>query len=142
MSPAGMQFAALPYRVGENGSLQVMLIRSRDTRRWIIPKGWPMKGLHPSRVAEREAYEEAGLVGRIGKEAVGSYRYDKRSPTSSQRCQVWVFLFRVEQQVDDWPERAQRETKWFGRDDAAEQVHETDLREIIGRASFFLRDGP
>jgi 8-oxo-dGTP pyrophosphatase MutT (NUDIX family) len=59
------QFAALPCRTAEDGSRQVMLVTSRETRRWVIPKGWPIKGLKPLKVAVREAYEEAGLVGRI-----------------------------------------------------------------------------
>jgi len=69
-----IQFAALPCRIVEDGSRQVMLLTSRETCRWVIPKGWPMKGLKPPKVAAREAYEEAGLVGRIiGKKPVGGF---------------------------------------------------------------------
>ena len=60
----GEQFAALPFRI-ESGTLQVLLITSRETQRWVIPKGWPMQGLRPRDVASSEAFEEAGLVGRI-----------------------------------------------------------------------------
>ena len=68
------QFAALPWRIGDGGTREVMLVTSRETGRWVIPKGWPMKGRKPAEVASQEAYEEAGLVGRvIGKRAAGSF---------------------------------------------------------------------
>lgn len=74
------QFAALPFRV-ETSGLQILLITSRETRRWVIPKGWPIRGLRPRDVAAREAFEEASLVGKIvGKRAIGSYHYSKRLP--------------------------------------------------------------
>src|SRR3954453_11310273 len=72
------QIGALPFRFDDEGQLRVMLITSRETRRWVIPKGWPMRGLKPHRAAEREAYEEAGLKGHIGKASVGVYEYAKR----------------------------------------------------------------
>ena len=128
------QFAALPWRIGEGGLRQVMLLTSRETRRWVIPKGWPMKGRKPAEVASREAYEEAGLIGQIiGKRAVGSYYYDKRLAKALVLCEVRVFLFRVEQQLDDWPEKGQRETRWFDADEAAKLVDEGGLAEILDR---------
>jgi 8-oxo-dGTP pyrophosphatase MutT (NUDIX family) len=128
----GLQFAALPYRIGDDGAPQIMLITSRETSRWVIPKGWPMKGVQPSRVAEREAYEEAGLVGHIvGGKPIGSYRYVKQLPDAKQRCQVWVFLLQVEHQLGDWPEKAQRETRWFDSTQAASLVAESGLGEIM-----------
>jgi 8-oxo-dGTP pyrophosphatase MutT (NUDIX family) len=138
----GMQFAALPYRIGEDGAPQVMLVTSRETRRWVIPKGWPMKGLRPSRVAEQEAYEEAGLTGHIiGDTAIGSYRYDKQLPGEKRRCHVWVFLLRVENQLNDWPEKAQRETRWFDVTEAASLVDEAELGELIREVGKSGRDG-
>ena len=128
------QFAALPWRIGDGGLRQVMLLTSRETRRWVIPKGWPMKGRKPAEVASQEAYEEAGLIGQIiGKKPVGSYHYDKRLAKVSVLCEVRVFLFRVEQQLDDWPEKGQRETRWFDADEAAKLVDEGGLAEIIDR---------
>ena len=76
-----LQFAALPWRLTEDGARQVMLLTSRETGRWVIPKGWPMKRLKPSKAAEQEAFEEAGLVGHIaGKRPIGVYHYEKRLP--------------------------------------------------------------
>jgi len=130
------QFAALPWRVGDDGTREVMLLTSRETGRWVIPKGWPMKGRKPAEVASREAYEEAGLVGHvIGKRAIGSYHYEKRLSNGSVLCEVRVFLFRVERQLDDWPERAQRRTQWFEASEAATLVDEGGLAEIIERFS-------
>jgi|SRR3954447_14008512 8-oxo-dGTP pyrophosphatase MutT (NUDIX family) len=128
------QFAALPWRIGDGGIRQVMLLTSRDTGRWVIPKGWPMKGRKPAQVASQEAYEEAGLIGQIiGKRPVGSYHYEKRLAKTSVLCEVCVFLLRVEQQLDDWPEKGQRKTRWFNAVEAARLVNEGGLAEIIDR---------
>jgi 8-oxo-dGTP pyrophosphatase MutT (NUDIX family) len=128
------QFAALPWRISEGGRRQVMLITTRETRRWMIPKGWPLKGRKPAEVASQEAYEEAGLVGHIiGKRPLGLFHYEKQLPKESRLCQVRVFSFRVESQLDDWPEKQQRETRWFDAEEAAELVEEAGLHEIITR---------
>jgi 8-oxo-dGTP pyrophosphatase MutT (NUDIX family) len=130
------QFAALPWRLSEGGTRQIMLLTSRETRRWVIPKGWPMKKRKPSEVASQEAYEEAGLIGQIvDKRPLGTFAYEKRLATSALLCRVRVFSFRVERQLDDWPEKDQRETKWFDADEAATLVEEGGLAEIIDRFS-------
>ena len=131
-----VQFGALPWRIGPGGTREVMLLTSRETHRWVTPKGWPMKGRKPAEVAKQEAFEEAGLVGQIvGKRPVGNFHYEKRLARSDVLCQVRVFLFRVEQQLNDWPEKSQRETRWFPADEAAELVEEGGLAEIIDRFS-------
>jgi 8-oxo-dGTP pyrophosphatase MutT (NUDIX family) len=128
------QFAALAWRLSEGGTRQVMLLTSRETRRWIIPKGWPMKKRKPAEVASQEAYEEAGLIGQIvDKRPVGTFHYEKRLAKKEALCQVRVFLFRVDRQLDDWPEKNQRETKWFDANEAASIVDEGGLAEIIER---------
>ncbi len=95
------QFAVLPFRYTEEGQLQVMLLTSRETKRWVIPKGWPMRRRKPPDVAAQEAYEEAGLIGKIvGKRPIGSYHYAKQLPPHRETlCEVLVFLFWVEQQL-------------------------------------------
>jgi 8-oxo-dGTP pyrophosphatase MutT (NUDIX family) len=131
-----IQFAALPWRLGEGGTREIMLLTSRETHRWVIPKGWPMKKRKPAQVASQEAYEEAGLIGHIvDKRPVGTFAYDKRLAKGTVLCQVRVFLFRVERQLDDWPEKTQRETKWFDAVEAADLVEEGALAEIIHRFS-------
>ncbi len=129
-----VQYAALPWRLSEGGTRQVMLLTSRETRRWVIPKGWPMKGRKPAEAAAQEAYEEAGLIGHIvGKRPIGNFHYPKRLATGEVICQVWVFLFQVEKQLEEWPEKAQRQTRWFDAEDAADLVEEGGLAEIIDR---------
>lgn len=127
---ARQQFAALPFR--DDNGLQVMLVTSRETRRWVLPKGWPIKGLKPHSVAAREALEEAGLTGKIAKEAIGSYHYVKRMRNgAAMTCEVGVFPLTVEKQRRNWPEREQRATSWFAREDAASLVDEPGLRDLI-----------
>jgi 8-oxo-dGTP pyrophosphatase MutT (NUDIX family) len=126
-----IQYAALPFRRDANGRSQVMLITSRETRRWVIPKGWPMRRLKPHVAAAQEAYEEAGLKGRVGKRPIGSYGYDKRLKRGAVRCAVEVFPFEVEDQLSDWPEKAQRDRRWFAPEEAAAAVQEEGLSDIL-----------
>ncbi len=126
------QFAALPCRMARDGTREIMLLTSRGTGRWIIPKGWPIKGLKPREVAAREAYEEAGLVGRVAsKRPVGTFHYAKQTEQDPLLCEVHVFVLWVEEQLTDWPERAERQTQWFGVPEAAALVDEGGLAEII-----------
>lgn len=131
----GNQFAAIPFRIGPDG-VRVLLLTSRGTRRWIIPKGWPIRGLKPREVAAREAFEEAGLVGTIvGKRPIGSYHYSKRmSDERPMLCYVRVFLLSVDHQADEWPEKTQREYCWVEPLQAAEMVQEGGLAEILADA--------
>ncbi len=132
----GIQFAVLPWRLNAGGVREVMLLTSRETQRWVIPKGWPMKGRKPAEAARQEAYEEAGLVGHIvGKRPIGNFHYSKQLAKGEVLCEVRVFLFRVEKQLDEWPEKGQRETKWFDADEAAGIVEEGGHAEIIYRFS-------
>jgi 8-oxo-dGTP pyrophosphatase MutT (NUDIX family) len=109
-----------------------MLVTSRETRRWVIPKGNPEKGLAPHALAAKEAYEEAGLVGELAPEPVGRYRYLKRlRGEKSVPIEVKVFPFAAEQQLADWPERGQRETRWFPPAEAAMLVGEGGLVELL-----------
>lgn len=126
------QYAALPLARGADGELLVILVTSRETHRWIIPKGWPEKGLEPHELAAKEAYEEAGLVGDVAPESIGSYRYAKRlRGRKTVTCEVDVFPFMVERQLDDWPERGQREVRWCTPEEAALLVEEGKLVAML-----------
>lgn len=127
------QCAALPFRVID-GQTEVLLITSRETRRWIVPKGWVEKDSKPDRMAAREAFEEAGVVGTLVKPAYGSYRYSKRlTSTKAVTCEVTVYLLRVEEELDDWPEKDQRERAWMAPGAAALAVSEGGLVEMMLR---------
>jgi 8-oxo-dGTP pyrophosphatase MutT (NUDIX family) len=128
------QFAALPYSISQRGAVHVMLLTSRDTGRWVIPKGWPMVEHKPHKVAATEAMQEAGVVGIIWKKAIGSYHYTKLLPDGEDRlCEVVVFPLRVTQEATTWREQAQRQRAWFPRDAAASLVDEGGLALIISR---------
>ena len=129
-SPPRRQFAALPFR--NDGGLRVLLVSSRETRRWVLPKGWPIKGMKPHSVAALEALEEAGLLGKISKRAIGAYHYIKHMPNGAAlACKVEVFPFRVEKQRKNWPERDQRMTGWFDPGEAAQLVDEPELSDLL-----------
>jgi 8-oxo-dGTP pyrophosphatase MutT (NUDIX family) len=126
------QYAALPWRLDPSGRIEVMLITSRETRRWVIAKGWPIDGLTPYASAAREAFEEAGVVGETWEEPIGSYFYEKRLKNGRLRpVTVEVFPLRVDEELEDWPEKGQREKRWFAATEAATLVQERQLQILI-----------
>ena len=124
------QVAALPVK-GHPGSYSGLLVTSRDTGRWIIPTGWPMKGLNDCDAAAQEAFEEAGVKGRIHKHPMGAYRYDKRGSEGGQPIRVMVYLLEVYSEGAEWPEKGQRQRQWLSTRTAASRVDEPSLAEII-----------
>lgn len=125
------QYAALPYVLVQD-RIEVCLITSRDTGRWIVPKGWPQKSLKPYQLAAREAFEEAGLEGSIGRKALGHFHYSKRLDDDSQvACDVAVFPLRVALQALDWPEKEQRSGRWLSREEAAGLVDNEELGALL-----------
>ncbi len=113
--------------------MEVLLVTSRQTKRWIIPKGWPIKGLKPAKAAAREAYEEAGVRGRVTGRPIGFYLYDKQMDDlkTSVPCEVKVFLLAVKRQSPEWPECTERTARWFPAARAARLVNDKDLRSLI-----------
>ena len=110
----------------------VMLVTSRETCRWVLPKGWAEKDFSGSELAAKEAFEEAGLVGRVAAKSLGSYAYMKRLPEGRElQCRVKVFAMHVERILEDWPERHQRERRWFTLAQAAMAVEEGDLITLL-----------
>ena len=131
-----VQYGALPYRWRDGSRPQFMLITSRETRRWVIPKGWPKKGKSPQYSAACEAFEEAGVVGAIAKRPVGSFSYEKRLKNGAVViCAVRVFALEVSRQSKQWPEKEERVVKWLSAAQAAERVNEPHLGEIIRRVA-------
>ena len=125
------QYAALCWRKIRDKT-EVLLVTSRDTGRWIIPKGWPIKGLAPHEAAAREAYEEAGAEGKVKSSCIGLYSYRKLlGPETSVPCLVAVYPIRTLRLLDQFPERLERKRKWFSPKKAATLVAEPELRELL-----------
>jgi 8-oxo-dGTP pyrophosphatase MutT (NUDIX family) len=131
--PPRQQYAALCYRWEPKGDrVEVLLVTSRDTGRWIIPKGWPMADKPAHGVAAQEAYEEAGVKGRVDREPLGFYVYDKvLKDDFSVGCRVQVHALQVEKLEEDYPEKTQRTHRWFDYETAAAQVREPSLKSLI-----------
>jgi 8-oxo-dGTP pyrophosphatase MutT (NUDIX family) len=126
----GLQYAALPYRIRE--TVEILLVTSRETQRWVIPKGWPMKNRAPAAAAAREALEEAGVVGKIGKAPIGAYNYIKWLKNGAPlACTVDVYPLQVVRQRKRWPEQHQRTAHWFSVEEAAASVDEPELQALI-----------
>jgi 8-oxo-dGTP pyrophosphatase MutT (NUDIX family) len=129
----GVQYGALPWRVHGN-NLQILLVTSRRTRRWIIPKGWPMEGCKPTICAAREAEEEAGVSGEVSKISIGQYRYMKLLRDGVELpCRVEVFALKVTQESAEWDEMDARERRWCSVTEAASAVIEPQLKMVIRR---------
>ncbi len=128
-----VQYGALPYREGKAGTVEILLVTTRRNRRWVIPKGWPIKGLTPRETAAREAYEEAGARGDTKRRSIGVYSYDKllEDKGITVPCEVKVFPLHVRRMEKVWPEQQQRVVRWFKPDDAIEAVTEPGLKALI-----------
>src|SRR3954465_1680406 len=109
--PQRHQVAALPLR-WRGGRIEVCLITTRETRRWSIPKGWPMKGRKDHTAAALEAEQEAGLYGQIGRRPIGTYDYWKRYTEHFEMLPVHVYRLDVEGQHHSWQEQGQRNVQW------------------------------
>lgn len=126
------QFGALPYRVDDKEGLQILLVTSRDTGRWVVPKGNPMLLRKGHETAAMEAFEEAGAEGEIGRTPIGTFRYRKRRRLLlAVNAEVRVFALRVERLRKEWPEAHQRRRQWFTREEAAAAVAERGLKRLI-----------
>ncbi len=124
------QVAALPWR-RVDGRLEVCLVTTRETGRWTVPKGWPMKNLPDHRAAAMEALQEAGLVGRARKKPIGTFDYWKRRLDRFDFVRVSVFRLRVEGSLPIWKEKGQRLVRWMSLDDAVTAVDEPGLKTIL-----------
>jgi len=126
--------AALCWRAApkRGATAEVLLITSLNSKRWILPKGWPEPELGPAENAAREAFEEAGVMGTISAQPIGSYHYLKeRKDGGGIPCRVEVFALEVTKQLDDWPEKGSRQLAWLPLDQAAARVAEPSLRQML-----------
>lgn len=128
---ASLQFAALPYQIGQAGGVEVLLVTSRGTARWIVPKGWPIKGKESHETAAIEAFEEAGVIGKPMRRAIGSYEYRKRPESGGTLCRVEVYPLPIDRLEESWPEEPQRRRQLFDFETAASLVDEPSLQRLI-----------
>lgn len=133
MSKLGFQVGAIPFRTLSDG-LKVLLITSRDTGRWVIPKGGVEGGDTPRKAAAREAFEGAGVRGVIGKKALGLFSYEKRLRSGRAKpTTVEVFTLHVKRELKNWPERGQRRLVWMTIAEAVGLVEEPSLVDLLLR---------
>ncbi|MQW59693.1 NUDIX hydrolase [Sinorhizobium meliloti] len=129
------QVGAICRRIGEMGSVQVLLITTRDSRRWTVPKGWPIKNLKPHQVAEREAWEEAGIIGKAKKRPLGYlgyYTYLKTLDNGQKVVSVVaVHLVKVDATDGKFPEQGERQLEWLSPSEAAARVQEPELKGLL-----------
>ncbi|MCO5062971.1 MAG: NUDIX hydrolase [Rhizobiaceae bacterium] len=125
------QIAALPYRISDRGELKVLLITSRGTRRFVIPKGWQMDGLKDWEAAAQEAREEAGIKGEIHKQPIGEYQYWKRLKSAFVPITVAVYPLKVTGSMPRWREAKQRRRGWVDWEHAKVLVDEPELVTLI-----------
>lgn len=136
------QVAALPLRRRKCGAVEILLVTSRTTGRWIIPKGWTSKRLKDAKAAAREARQEAGVKGKIKPKAIGSYRYVKPELGDGAPIDVAVYLLSVRKQAKRWPEQHQRRRAWFRVLDAARKITEPELSSLIRALENFVKPMP
>lgn len=124
------QFAALCYRIKDD-KLQFCIVTSRRSKRWIVPKGWPMHGETPMDAAATEAFEEAGVRGKIYPRPIGVFSYYKVRSQDELPCMAVVYPLKVKKILKRWPEYRERERKWVSRKKAAQMVDDPELSVII-----------
>lgn len=141
MAKHEQQIGALCFRQTGKRELSILLVTSRDTGRWVIPKGWPIKGKKLHRSAAIEALEEAGVEGAVGNKPLGQFVYDKREKNRSTTISVTVYPLHVKKQQPRWPEHRERRRKWFAADVAATKVDEPELSALMEAAAESSRRG-
>jgi 8-oxo-dGTP pyrophosphatase MutT (NUDIX family) len=129
------QVAAIPFRLDEHGNFEVMLVTSRTTKRFIVPKGWPMKGKSGKKAAAIEAREEAGVTGVALKKPLGTYVYWKRLSERFVSVVVTVYLLLVTEELPQWEEKSKRKRAWLKPAEAAKLIDEPQLATLVLRLS-------
>ncbi|MEQ1941669.1 NUDIX hydrolase [Mesorhizobium sp. VNQ89] len=125
------QVAAIPYRLTVDGAVEVLLVTSNTTRRFIVPKGWPMKSKTGREAAAQEAFEEAGVMGEASEKPFGAYAYWKRLSGSFVKVNVKVFLMPVDEVLADWEEQGKRARAWLSPADASTLIDEPELAALV-----------
>lgn len=128
----GRQVAALCWRTAASGMIEVLLITSLNSKRWIMPKGWSENGQSEAQSAAREAFEEAGVTGEVGDMPIGTYHYLKeKKDGTGVPVRVEVFSLKVNGQAENWAEKGKRQIAWLPIEQAAARISEPGLRGIL-----------
>ena len=126
-----IQSAVIPYRK-RNGKFEILTITSRRSRRWIVPKGVVEAGFSAADSAAKEAWEEAGVVGKAYDRCLGLYSYTKViAPKAGLPCVAMVYPVAVKSLQSDYPEAGERRRKWFSQKKAAQMLQEPELARIV-----------
>ncbi|MBH8552005.1 NUDIX hydrolase [Nostocaceae cyanobacterium CENA357] len=125
------QSGVIPYRV-QNGKIEILLITSRDRQKWVIPKGGISNGMSPPASAAKEAWEEAGVIGQVNINKLGTYKYRKRGKS----YQVQIYLMPVEMVCEEYPEVGKRQRQWLDFTKAIMLVKQASLQRIILKGIF------
>ena len=137
-----LQSGALPWRLKRRKKPEVMLVTGRRSGRWMIPKGWPVAGKSLAASAAQEAFEEAGIKGKIADQPIGKFRHVKQHILFGRlEVDIVVHPMAVERELGDWPERGERNRKWFGVSDAAKRVDSEELAKLIAAFGKSLKKG-
>ena len=135
LPPPTLQVAAICHRQGANG-LEVLLITSLGTKQWIIPKGWPKKKISSRATALEEAYEEAGVRGKVSQAPIGQYNYEKLTKKGlALECRASVYEIAVSDMANDFPERGRRKLQWHAPHAAAALVTNPELSALLEQFS-------
>ena len=127
-----LQSGVLPWRLKGRKKAEVLLVTGRRSGRWMIPKGWPMPGKSLAESAEQEAFEEAGIEGKVAAEPIGTFRLIKQHLLFGEmEVDILVHPLAVKRELRDWPEKGERNRKWFSLDVAATRVDSSELRVLI-----------
>jgi 8-oxo-dGTP pyrophosphatase MutT (NUDIX family) len=116
-------------------ALEILVVTTRQSRRWIVPKGWPIKRLTPSKSAAREAFEEAGVRGKISPRPIGAFTYRKTTGQTADdpNYEVKIFPLLVKRQSASWPESEQRVAQWVDPEKAIALIREPELKAIVAK---------
>lgn len=130
-----IQTGALPWRLSSKNKIEVLLVTSRRSGKWTIPKGWPMRGKSLAEAAAQEAFEEAGVTGDIDPDPIGTFNYIKKLLVVGEReVSIVVHRMRVDRELPKWPELGQRKRRWFSAKGAAKRVDSPELSDLILRS--------
>ena len=132
MNAVPLQSGVLPWRLKGRKKAEVLLVTGRRSGRWMIPKGWPMPGKTLADSAAQEAFEEAGIEGKVDEQPIGTFRHVKQHLLFGEmEVDIQVHSFAVRRELSSWPEKGERNRKWFACDDAATKVDSEELGSMI-----------